>query len=81
MTQIRWNIRGFKELRKSPEMEALLEDLVKQMTDELGDGYEGSVEQGRSRARGSVITATNKAKHDNAENNELLRALSKVRDG
>lgn len=76
-----WNIGGFKKLRKSPEMEAILQKIVDEMLNELGDGYEGDVQQGRSRARGGVLTATQHAKRDNARHNSLLRALAKVRSG
>lgn len=79
--RITWNIAGFKKVRKSPEMEALLQKIVDEMLNELGDGYEGDVQQGRSRARGGVITATNQAKRDNATNQALLRALAKARGG
>lgn len=76
-----WNIPGFKQVRKSSEMEALLQKAIDEMLAELGDGYEGDVQQGRSRARGGVVTATQQAKRDNARNQSLLRALAKVRSG
>lgn len=79
--RITWNIAGFKQLRKSPEMEALLQKIVDEMLNDLGEGYEGDVELGRTRARAGVVTRTQQAKRDNARHNSLLRALAKARGG
>jgi hypothetical protein len=78
-TQIRWKMKGFKDIRKSPEMEALLQKVIDDMLNELGEGYEGDVQEGRSRLRAGVVTATQQAKRDNARHNSLLRALAKAR--
>lgn len=79
--QIQWKLQGFKEIRKSPEMEALLQKVIDEMLNELGEGYEGDVTQTRNRARGGVVTASNQAKRENARDNSLLRALAKARSG
>lgn len=79
--QIRWKMNGFKQVRKSQEMEALLQKVVDEMLNELGEGYEGDVEEGSSRLRAGVLTATQQAKRDNARHNSLLRALAKARSG
>ena len=77
--RIQWKMKGFKDIRKSPEMEAVLQKAIDEMLNELGDGYEGDVEQGRERARGGVVTASAEAKRENARDNTLLRALAKAR--
>lgn len=79
--RITWNIAGFKKVRKTPEMEAFLQKIVDEMLNELGEGYEGDVAQGRTRARAGVRTKTRQAKRDNARHNSLLRALAKARGG
>jgi hypothetical protein len=77
--RIDWKIAGFKKLRKSPEMQALLQEIVDEMLADLGDGYEGDVQEGRTRARGLVATDSFEARRDNATNQALLRALAKAR--
>lgn len=73
--KIRWRIKGFEEIRRSPEMVADLERRTNAIAAVAGEGMEPSVIQGRTRARGSVITATAEARRNNAETNALIRGL------
>lgn len=73
--RIRWNIRAFEELRRSPGVEARLQQEVDRVLGQLPDGYEGGVESGATRSRGYVVTGDGDAARDNAENHSLLRAL------
>jgi len=77
--RMQWKMRGFKEVRTSDEVEALLRKVIDEMLDDLGEGYEGDVQTGRSRSRGGVVTASREAREDNARNNTLLRALAAAR--
>lgn len=77
--RMQWKMKGFKEVRTSQEMEALLQKVIDEMVNDLGEGYEGDVQTGRTRSRGGVVTASEKAKRENARNNTLLRALAAAR--
>lgn len=79
--RIQWNLATFKKIRKSPEMQAVLQEAIDKMVQELGDGYEGDVQVGQARARGGVVTATQHAKRENARDNTLLRALGNAGSG
>lgn len=76
MVDIRWNIAGFKATRNSPEMQRLLERKVAAIADRLPDGYESGVEQGKTRLRGHVVTATGEAIEAESRDKNLLRALA-----
>lgn len=74
--QIRWNVRAFEALRRSPKVEAALEEHVQRILSRVGtDGYEGGVESGATRSRGYVVTTSAVAIADEAANHTLLRAF------
>lgn len=78
--RIKWNIRAFEQIRRLPKVDAMLQDVVDQVEEQLPDvGYEGHVEPGRTRSRGSVVTAEFEAIVDNSDHQSLLRALNNVR--
>jgi hypothetical protein len=79
--RIKWNMGAFQQIRRLDSVDAMLEDIVKHILDELGEGYEGDVRAGRTRSRGSVVTATVEAIIDNHTNDSLLRALARQRVG
>lgn len=79
MTRIRWSIRAYKEIRRSPEVVAELRRRTERVREGCGDGYVASVEQGRTRARGNVAAWSFAARADNATNNTLLRNLDRGR--
>lgn len=78
-----WKPAGFEALRRSPEAVALLEAKVQAAAAAAGDGYVGSVAQGRGRgtlgrAIGTVYTGDFKAIRDNAKNNTLVRVFDRL---
>lgn len=80
-TKVRWNLKAFQQIRRLPTVDDMLQDVVDDITGQLPDGYEGGVTSGRTRSRGSVVTADMDAILDNHEHQSLLRALSNVRVG
>ncbi len=80
-TRISWNLRAFEAIRRSPGVDAALRAKVDKVLAQVGPGYVGHVEAGRTRSRGAVVTATGEAMRDNAENHTLVRALSNIRGG
>lgn len=80
-TRITWNVRAFEEIRRLPKVDELLEKIVDDIVAEVGPGYEKAVRAGRTRSRGSVVTATAQAIIDNRTDNPLLRALARQRVG
>lgn len=74
-TRVKFRLRAFEEIRRSPDVVNELERRARAISLRAGDGYEASVQQGRTRARASVITTTAEARLENARRNTLLRAL------
>jgi len=73
--KIKWNMSGFRQLRKSREV---MSDLIKRgaaIAGASGAGYEASPFTGKNRGRVSVITATPEAIEDNAARNSLVNNL------
>lgn len=75
MPRIKWNMRGFEQLRRDPGVAADIDRRARRIAAAAGDGYEASPYEGKSRHRASVITATHKARLDNARHNTLLGAM------
>ena len=85
------NRNGFQQLLRSEEVKRDLLRRSERVRDtalsgysaapgERNPGYVADVQQGKSRARGSVVTATPHAARSSALNNTLLRALEAARD-
>lgn len=79
-TRITFNIREFERLRKSPGVVADIKERVDRIAAASnahveGNGYEATVQEGRNRAHGSVITTDAESMSDNARNQRLLRNL------
>lgn len=72
---IRWNLKGFEEVRRMPGVEDRLQAEVSRILGSLDGDYEGGVEPGASRSRGYVVTTSGDSIRDEAENHTLLRAL------
>ena len=87
-TKIKFNPKGFEEIRRSPQAVALLEKLVAGALSAAGGeaaGYRGFVNQapGRGslgRAIGTVTTWDFEAILDNHRNKTLLRAFDRMGD-
>ncbi len=71
---IRFNSAAFEHILKQ-DSQAVLGRVVDGIAERAGDGFEASVTVGRTRARGSVITATPKAMQNNADHNVLIRVM------
>ena len=71
------NIRD--QILKSDRVRSDIERRTEAVAARAGEGYEPSVQTGRNRVRGSVITDTFEARVDNGKNHTLLRALDAAR--
>lgn len=69
------NHQGFHDMLTGGPVVDLVGKVVDAIAADAGDGYDGSVIVGKTRARGSVITASYEARAENARHNTLLRAL------
>jgi hypothetical protein len=76
---VKWKMRGFKDLRSTPKLVALLEQKGNAVAAASGDGYTVNSSQGRSwpfgRWRVTVGTGSDAAIRDNAANNTLINNL------
>lgn len=82
MAKIKWNLKGFEQVRRLPKVGALIDHEVQAVLDEVGrDGYDGGVEPGRTRTRGYVVTKNADGIRDNSENASLVRALGRRMTG
>lgn len=73
--RINWNMDAFEELRRRPDVAAIVDGAGERIAAAAGNGFEASPHEGRTRHRCSVITATPKAMVVNARDNTLLGAL------
>lgn len=78
MTNIKWNLKAFEEIRKSEETKALLQEVVDGVLEDVGELYKGEVTTGKHRAAGRVWTAGTHAERSNAKHNTLVIALAKA---
>ena len=69
------NQSGVRELLKSPEMAALLQEQADAIAGRCGDGYGTDTMLMETRVIASVFTDTKEAYRDNLDNNTILRAL------
>lgn len=81
-------IAGFKEVRRAPKLIAEIDRITDKLAEEANkssgdDGYRTSSLQGKARPqgrwRGTVISASRKARKDNGANNTLVKELLNVR--
>lgn len=84
-TKLKFRMKGFEEIRRSPRAVSLLNSKVQAAADAAGDGYVGSVVQGEGRgtlgrAIGTVFTDTPDAMRDNAKYNRLLDVFDMLGD-
>ena len=68
--------QGLDEIRKLPEMESYLEEIVKaQVMPKLGEGYGYKVERGKKRLVCNIFPKTNEAYRETLKKNTLLKAI------
>ncbi len=77
--RIVYRLRAFERIRRTPEVVRLLGQSAEAIAKGCGEGYVADTEQGKTRARGGVVTATAEAQADNAEHQTLLRNLYRGR--
>ncbi len=75
MVKIKLNYSGVGDLLKSPEMQTICENHASAIRARCGDGYEQDSYAGKTRANAMVWPSSAKARHDNARNNTILKAL------
>ena len=66
---------GVTELRKSTEMQAILNAKADEIQARCGDGYEKVSRMGYDRASAKVWAESYKARKDNSDNNTILKAV------
>ena len=73
--RIKWDIRGFEAIRRSPEVQDLVSDLSDTILARLPRGYAASGRQGKSRYREIIFADTSSAFRDQLRNNSLQKVL------
>lgn len=79
--RVKLNSRGVREMLKSADVQAQLDQAAERMAESAGPGYEGGPHPWTTRGRASVITATPAAVRDNSRNQTLARVLAANRRG
>lgn len=79
--KISWNRDAFEQIRRSSEVDRLLQEVVNGIAERLpdlgeGEHYDGGVESGASRSRAYVVTTSGEAVREEADTHALLRALA-----
>lgn len=69
------NRSGVRELLKSQEMQAMLNEKASGIRNRCGVGYSNDVRAGKNRAIAMVKADTPEARNDNSENNTILKAV------
>ncbi|QGH76640.1 hypothetical protein PBI_QUASAR_11 [Gordonia phage Quasar] len=83
---VRLNRKGFREIRSAPKLIHKIDQITGGIADRANldePGYKTSSQEGAARPqgrhRGTVITATQEAIEDNANNNTLLKEFYRAR--
>lgn len=74
--RIKLNNKGFRELRKDPNVKADLMRRARKVAEAAGDGFGASESPGKNRARATVGTRSYKGRKRQARDNVLQRALN-----
>lgn len=74
--RIELNSAGIREMLRSAEMQALLNEKAEAIADKAGNGYEHDTHMMPGRVIASAYTGTAEAYRDNMDNNTLLRSLT-----
>lgn len=76
--RIKWNLRGFEEIRRAPGVKADLLRRAERIRDAAGgedDGFVAVSGEGATRSRAAVIAASRRARRANAKTNVLVRSI------
>lgn len=79
--QFELNREGVKQLMKSAEMKAVLDEMAHHIAENAEGDYKVDSMTGRTRANAKVSCASAKTYYDNLRNNTLLKAMRKTRRG
>lgn len=79
--QFELNREGVKQLMKSAEMKAVLDETAHHIAQSAEGEYKVDTMTGRTRANAEVSCADAKTYYENLRNNTLLKAMSKTRRG
>lgn len=69
------NREAVRDLLKSEEMKAILQERATEIRNRCGDGYEQDFYVGKNRGNAMVWAATSAARKDNLANNTILKAV------
>lgn len=73
--EVKLNIAGVRELRKSKEMLQMCRDLANERAARAGAGYGVNTRVGANRVNAEIRAETYEAYRDNLKNNTLLKVL------
>lgn len=73
------NRKGVRELLKSPEMRAMLNERAQNIKARLGDGYKADTYVGSNRVNAMVWASTRKTIKDDLDNNTIIKAMGSER--
>lgn len=79
--QFELNREGVKQLMKSEEMKAVLDEMAHHIAESAEGDYKVDSVTGRTRANAEVSCASAKTYYDNLRNNTLLKAMANTRRG
>lgn len=74
-TRIKLNSKAVRDLLRSADMVADLDERARRIANAAGDGFKSEARAGRSRALASVWTAGREAREAEARNRALTRAI------
>ena len=75
MAGFKWRIAGFEEIRRSPEIQAEVEQLARELATAAGPGFTVSSDQGKSRFRAIVFAGDSRAYGNQLRSNVLQKVL------
>lgn len=79
MNTVKINHKGIRDLLRSEEIAADLEDRAWRVADAAGEGHRVEVSIGPNRARAAIITDTYEAARSEAEDRTLTQAVDAAR--
>lgn len=74
--KVELNLAGLNELRKRPEMQAILSSMASARASRAGDGFNYEVKLGQKRAYANIRANTDEARRKNQDTNILMRLIS-----
>lgn len=81
MASFKWNIDGFEEIRRSPEIQGEVMSLADDIARSAGAGYVSSGQQRKSRFGAIVYAESNRAYGDQLRHNTLQKVLFSRKGG